>query len=270
MFTLSVSATGAVPASPDGLAREVNVWLNTDKNGSTGSTTGNEYALAFGDDPADPTPWWDIYRWDGTEWQSVPETSTMRFARQAGGTMSWTFNKADVGGATGFAVYVSTSTFDAGDNLVAREFAPDGGRWVFDLSGPTKTLTTFVTPVIGKPVSVPAKATAGKRLTVSFPVTRTDAGKSAPLAGGTIAGAPTIGGRVIPHTQSFTSGVARISFVVPKTAQGKQLTVKVTIKAPSSRGEDGISIDLATGYMGIVAFRSIGQSATKVASFVVR
>jgi hypothetical protein len=163
-------------------------------------------------------------------------------------------------------------TVNADDNPIAGDFAPNDGRWVFDRSGPSKTLTTFVTPVIGKPVTVPAKATAGKRLTVSFPVTRTDAGDtSAPLTSGTIIGAPTIVGRAIGHTQSFTNGVARISFVVPTTAKGKQLTVKVTIKAaPSSRGADAIAFDLATGYIAIVAFRSIGQSTTKVATFLVR
>jgi hypothetical protein len=270
MFTVSVIATGAVPASPDGLSRRVDVWLNTDKNDSTGSTSGNEYGLDFGDDPADQRSGWDIGRWDGTAWQSVPESPTMRFAMQQS-AMNWTFNKSDVGGATGFAVYVSTATYDAADKLIARDFAPNGGRWVFDLSGPSTTMTTFLTPVVGKPVTVPATATAGKRLTISFPVTRTDVGgKATPLTSGTIVGAPTIAGRAIRHTESFTQGVARISFVVPTTAKGKRLTVKVTIKAPSSRGEDAISFDVATGYMGIVATRSIGQSTTRVATFLVR
>src|SRR4051794_39358038 len=208
VFTLSVSATGAVPPSPYGLTRSVFVWLNTDKNDSTGSTTGNEYGLAFVDDPADQPPWWDIYRWDGSAWRSVPESPTMRFALQ--GVMSWTFNKSDIGGASGFAVYVSTLTRDADDNLVAREFAPGAGRWVFDISGPSKIVTTFVTPIVGKPVTLPAKVTAGKRLTVSFPVTRTDTGDTqTPLTSGTIVGVPTIAARVIRHTQWFTSGVAR-------------------------------------------------------------
>jgi hypothetical protein len=269
MFTLSVSATGAVPANPDGLTRAVNVFLNTDKNNSTGSASGSEYVLAFVDDPADQPRWWDIYRWDGSAWRSVPETPTMRFALQQG-AMSWTFSKSDVGSATGFAVHVATAAGDAAGNLVAGDYAPNDGRWVFDLSGPSKTLTTFVTPVVGKPVTVPAKATAGKRLTVSFPVTHTDAGdKPVPLTSGTIVGAATIAGRVMRHTESFTNGVARISFVVPKTAKGKQLKVKATIKAPS-REEHAISFDLATGYMGIVAIRSIGQSTTSVATFLVR
>jgi hypothetical protein len=268
MFTISVGVTGG-PTSPDGLQRLVYVWLNTDKNDSTGSPTGNEYLLVFVDEPADQPPWWNIYRWNGRVWDSVPESPTMRFVRQS--AMNWTINKSDIGGASGFAVYVSTLTEDADDNVLAREFAPDAGRWVFDVSGPSKIVTTFVTPLVGKPVTLPAKIRAGHRLTVSFPVSRADAGdKPAPLTSGTIVGVPTIAGGVVRHSESFSSGTARLSFVVPKTAKGKQLRVKLTVKAPSSRGPDGIAVDLATGYIGIIATRSIGQSTTRVATFMVR
>ena len=36
---------------------------------------------------------------------------------------------------------------------------------------------------------------------------------------------------MIRHAESFKAGKARLSFLVPKTAKGKQLKVKVTIKA---------------------------------------
>jgi hypothetical protein len=98
-------------------------------------------------------------------------------------------------------------------------------------------------PVIGKPVAVPAEPVAGKLFTVTFRVTRSDTG--APLARGTMICAPSVAGRTIPHTESFKRGTARLSLVVPASAAGKALKVKVTIK--SGR-----------------------QSATTVASFRVR
>jgi hypothetical protein len=55
MFRLSVSATGAVPASPDGLTRTVQVLLNTDKNNSTGAgPSANRMSAA---PPALPSTW---------------------------------------------------------------------------------------------------------------------------------------------------------------------------------------------------------------------
>lgn len=100
-----------------------------------------------------------------------------------------------------------------------------------------------VKPVIGKPVTVPARPQAGKRLTVSFEVTRSDSGTA--LTRGKLICDPSVAGKVIRHAESFKAGTARLAFVVPTTAAGRLLKVKVTIK---------------TG----------GQSATRVATFLVR
>jgi len=97
--------------------------------------------------------------------------------------------------------------------------------------------------VIGKPVTVPARPVAGKRFTVSFKVTQGVAG--APVLRGKMICDPSVAGTVIAHAESFKGGTARLSFVVPASAAGKTLKVKVTIKA-------------ATG------------SATKVSTFVVQ
>lgn len=97
-------------------------------------------------------------------------------------------------------------------------------------------------PVIGKPVTVPAQPVAGKRFTVSFRVTRSDTG--APVKQGTMICDPSVTGRVIAHTESFTGGIARLGFVVPTSAAGKLLKVKVAIK-------------------------TAGESATRVAAFKV-
>jgi hypothetical protein len=40
---------------------------------------------------------------------------------------------------------------------------------------------------------------------------------------------PSVAGVVLKHTESFTNGKARLSFVVPRTAKGKPLKVKVKI-----------------------------------------
>ena len=67
----------------------------------------------------------------------------------------------------------------------------------------------------------------------------------APLTRATMICDPSVAGKVIKHAEQFKNGVARLSFVIPKSAKGKQLKVKLTIKAA-------------------------GTSSTKVASFRVK
>ena len=87
----------------------------------------------------------------------------------------------------------------------------------------------LVKPVIGQPAKAPAQPLAGKRFTVSFKVRRSDTGR--PLKAGKLSADPSVAGRIVPHTESFRAGTARVSFVVPATAAGKLLTVRVRITA---------------------------------------
>ena len=87
----------------------------------------------------------------------------------------------------------------------------------------------LVRPLLGKPVGVPAKPVAGKLFTFSLPVTRSDTG--ARLLTGKMACNPSVAGKTIGHAESFKAGKARLSFVVPKTAKGKLLKVKIAITA---------------------------------------
>ena len=84
-------------------------------------------------------------------------------------------------------------------------------------------------PVIGQPVTVPARPAAGKPFTVSFHVTRSDTGET--LKSGKMICDPSVAGTVIRHAESFKGGTARLVFVVPTNSAGKLLKVKVTIKA---------------------------------------
>ncbi|HYA09058.1 MAG TPA: hypothetical protein VEG24_05670, partial [Gaiellaceae bacterium] len=228
--TFAVTATGLVPST------EVDIYVDTDKNASTGSPSGAEYNLFVWQESDD---WgWDIQQWTGTEWTEMPQSSTMNFSR-AGDVYTWTVGKADLGGATGFAFYVRGFTFDANGGISAVDTAPDGGRWTYDLTQPA----VVVKAVISAPKTLPAVPTAGKRFTVGFAVTRSDTG--APLTSGTMICDPSVSGKVISHAEQFSRGVAVLTFVIPKTAKGKILKVKVTIK-------------LGT------------QSTTRIANFLVR
>ena len=244
-ITFAVTVTGLDPPGADGLTRNVTVFLDTDKNGSTGSSSGSEFALTAGTDPTDR--WWDMDRWDGSAWQSMPETPTMRFSR-SGDVLNWTANKSDLGGTSGFAFYVSTSTRDSGGNASGQDAAPDSGpgQWTYDLSAAATTPPPTTTPTpdirltlaIGSPQVTPATAVAGKRFTVSFKTgfwsPPGDIRMFVGLSSGKIAQMtcdPSVAGKVIAHAESLKKGTARLSFVIPKSAKGKQLKVKVTVKA---------------------------------------
>ena len=87
-----------------------------------------------------------------------------------------------------------------------------------------RTPPLVVRPVLGKPAAAPTKPVAGRRFTFTLPVTRSDTG--APLRTGKMDCEPSVAGKLLTHTDSFTAGKARLSFVVPKTAKGKLLKVE--------------------------------------------
>ena len=108
----------------------------------------------------------------------------------------------------------------------------------------TLTSTTpapVILPVIGVATIAPS-ATAGKRVTVSFPVTQSDTG--APMAAATITGTSTVGGKPVTNIATFANGTGTLTVQIPKKAAGNKLRVSVTVTAN-------------------------GQSATKAATFKV-
>jgi hypothetical protein len=271
VLTFTVTAPGLEPANPDGLMRSVDFFLDTDRNSSTGSAGGHEYDLYVWNDSTNAAAfYWDVGRWVGTGWQEVPMSATLG-AHRSGDVFTLTVSTADLGGTTSFALHTVSGAYDANGNAVARDFAPDGLlTWVYDIAGPTRTMTKLVFPVIGKMQATPAQLKGGSRVTVAFPVTWSPNGKSTPLTSGKMVCDPSVAAKVIPHAESFKNGVARLSFLVPKTARGKQLKVKVTITAPSYQEPNGTWIDAASAEMGITASSINGQSTTKIVTLPVR
>jgi hypothetical protein len=127
----------------------------------------------------------------------------------------------------------------------------------------------FAAPQIAKPVTVPARPVAGKRLTVSFPVTWTSLGKTLALAGARIASTVSIAGTATRHAGSLSGTTARVSFTVPKSAKGRHLKLTVTISGGSLRGEDSLDVDPATGLLSMAQTWYSGLSTTKVVNLTV-
>lgn len=239
--------------------------LDTDNNDATGSPTGNEYMLLGQDDPSTPNYWWGVAAWTPRGWGQLTDRSGIEF-RQDGDVLSWAFARGMVG-MNRFGVYAVAALW-SGDTVVASDRAPDSSDWLYDISGPTRTTTTVVKPLIAEPVTIRARARARKRLTVSVRVTST-AQRSKPLTRASLSASPSVAGRVVGHSQSFKGGVARISFVVPRTAKGKSVKLVVKINA-RSWSDQGMWTDAASGQSGVLRISYLGKSSTKVMSFPVR
>jgi hypothetical protein len=231
MIQITATVVGITTIDPS-LEPDIDVYLDTDKSTVTGND-GDDYDLYYVRDPEGGS--WDIGRWNGSKWEEVPQSTMMSFSR-SGDTVSWRFSKADVGGTTGFNFWAGAAIWNTQTTpweITAMDQAPDGGVWTYELSAPAPTTTTVapVKPLIGSPTITPGNATAGKRFTISFRVTRSDNG--AALTVGRMICNPSIQGKVLPNAEQFKAGVARLSLMIPKNAKGKLLKVKVTIKLGS-------------------------------------
>lgn len=218
-------------ASPVVANHAIALFIDSDRNQSTGDG-GDDYWMWGG-----PMVGTAFFAWNGSDYV---ERSPASFAvGQVGQNISeFRFNKADIGNVSGFNFVAISISLDP-PKVNFWDAAPDRGYYSYDLSTPPPETTpttptepappTAVKPVIGPPVATPLAAVAGKSMTVTFLVRRSDNG--APMTTGTMICDPSVAGKVLRHAESFKSGKARLAFLVPKTAKGKQLKVKVTIKA---------------------------------------
>lgn len=214
------------------------VFIDTDMNGLVFDATGR-IIIAMGLEPGFVVPL--VLDGEGDP-AAIPSLRLNATAT----TVTLSFAKDDVGIDRGFMFWIASATLaqiaeGPGDEL------PDGDEMLSYIlttpPPPAPPAPVVVKPVISQPLTTPKAAVAGKRFTVRFTVTRSDNGK--PLTTGKMICHPYFRGKAIRHAESFKRGTARMSFIVPKAAKGKQIKVKVTIRAGK-------------------------QSATKVATFRVK
>lgn len=210
MVTLDVAVTGSVAAA----GTEVEAFIDTDKAADRTdgvSPFGAEFAAYWRPDETGGD--YDLMRWNMTlgGWESVM-SDTLQVTASTDHYV-FMFHRTDLGEVAGFSFLV----------LVPRaDVAPSIGKWVYDL-GPD-----VVAPAIGRPAATPAAPVAGKRFTVSFPLTRAET--SLPLRGGKLTATPSIRGKVVPHTERIADSMAQVALRVPKTAKGRTLRVEIVVR----------------------------------------
>lgn len=239
LVTFAVTVTGFEASETDGRARSIQVYLATDATWRTGFA---DLALIAERGPGGLVAY--VGHPKPGDWPLEPLPPTISF-RQSGNILTWTFSKKEFGDADGFNFLMYTqiaATAGSPANTIA-DHAPDGVghawryHYIESQPEPTSAGTTtgpaphVVKPVFGVPTLVPATPKAGKKLVFTLRVRRSDSG--APLTTGRAVCTPSVAGVALRHTDSFANGIVRLSLVVPKTAKGKLLRVRVAVTTGS-------------------------------------
>ncbi len=162
--SLSISVTaGGMFAIDRGWEPDVSVWLDTDRNDSTGSASGCEYGLKFWRSPTGPT--WHILRWNATnaQWEISPPAPTATFSR-AGDVLTWRLATADLAGASGFDLWIASAVYED-RRISAQDVAPATGRWHYDLSATPVTFSDAVHDAAAPDISTVSVGTDRRSVT---------------------------------------------------------------------------------------------------------
>jgi hypothetical protein len=212
-----ISFLVSVPLAP---STAVALYLNTDRNASTGKD-GNEFVVVASIDP-EGAKVFDGERWNGSAWEEHEPASLQVYSTASG--VEFAFAPSDVGIVDAVAFLVRSLRV-AGDTVESFEDAPDGAiPWEYALSKPSPTSPPAPTIAIGKPSTTPLRLLAGRRATVRFP-----------LSGGSTAGAvvsafAAIGGKKVASTANLIGGAGRVVLVIPRSATGKKLVLRLAVK----------------------------------------
>lgn len=165
-----------------------------------------------------------LERWDGRQW-APDDLPTRARARNAGNLVAIDLHVSELGNSSRFRFsLLSADVNTAIQGVVAVDIAPDDfSYWAYALSNrPALVL------VASNPVAQPRRPKAGKSVTVSLAVTRSDTGR--PIASGTVSCRVRTSGATVPAAGRVARGSAHCAFVVPRTAKGKVLRGTISVR----------------------------------------
>ena len=213
------------------------IFLDTDKNGSTGASDflGADYAIQLVPGAA------DLFQWNGTTYARAASQASLTFSYTATGPVI-RVSAADLGKTKTFnfgVVASSGSTVDAAGNIDSsqehRDFAPDSGH---GFNG-YQVLTRLVLTVTAFTVA-PKPAKAGRTFSASMAANQNDTG--GPVQAGTVNCAATVAGkRLVPVTHAVRNGVAVCIWRIPATAKGLIVRGLVTLTVRGVSATRGFS-----------------------------
>ena len=235
-FEYTVAHLKASPAT-GAYEREVLTSLDTNRDLHA------DYFVSFGVRGPDGDPFVGIFKAAQLWKQTIPKSSTMSYAYSRDHrTHTVEFGPADIGGAKGFDILVSTIAWDREENPTAQDRVPDVG-WISYTMG---ARAQFVKSLIGTPTMSPPAPVAGKPFSLVLPLVRSDTGAPAPPSGIGVASCETsVGGVAVPCTSQFANAIERIRLTIPPGTEGKTLKVHVTIRLETRTLDKTISLRVA-------------------------
>jgi hypothetical protein len=201
------------------------VWFDSDSNretGTTGDRPGRDYFILWDRDGV------RLFRCGGSSCTNATPQTTLGHSYRGGATL--TINAVEikakrfkfaVEATDGVRYDPATRRFDLSNATL--DYAPDRDRfWSYTVRlGPSRLLVKSVS-------TQPARAQAGKKLTVRLAVARADTG--ALVSSGQVSCAATIGARPLrPNSQGFSGGRATCVFAIPPSAGGQTLRGLVNV-----------------------------------------
>jgi hypothetical protein len=185
----------------------VGVFINADRDASTGFFGGFEYAIQAAGALGQAI----VGRWDGMNYAPVSAPSLVK-VWVSGGSMTFQISSAELGNTTGFTWWAVTEALPEPESDWD-DTAPDG----LDVYS-----YTVAAPHIGSATARYSSAAprAGRRFTVAAVTLRLSSDETVPAA--SFRCRATLGGRAIRG-----AGRGGCTFSIPRSARGKRLTVTV-------------------------------------------
>ncbi len=219
----------------------VGVDLDTDNSPANGT----EYGLVAGLGGA------GMVKWDGTGY--VDSQATITYTR-SGNVIELELDDADIGSPTRFGFSAVSILFDASDEVVGEDDAPDGGAYTYFLkfaqcrngkdddgdgkidaadlgcSSATDNRESGdpVTLRAGKARVRPARPKAGKTAVVFAPVKRVETGLG--IASGKVTCVGRAGAKALRGVGKIASGKASCTFKLPVASKGRVARGRITVR----------------------------------------
>lgn len=166
-----------------------------------------------------------VGHWDRMQRGFVANEPPLRVrARNADGVLTLFVHRSELDSPSRFGFAVGAGHLGGGDAFDALDVAPEARFWQYNVvNKPALRLTA------GKAIGAPPRPVAGRRFTISVPVTRSDTGR--PISAGSVRCNVRVAGATVPATGRVSSGNGRCAFVVPVTSSGKRVTGSMVVRA---------------------------------------
>jgi hypothetical protein len=180
----------------------------------------------------DGKSYWDAERWNGSKWDDFAALAVVSQTYPGQEEIGFSASTAGLGGPFDFVVVFVKMMADA---VESRDRAPDSiVPYTYELAA-----TSQAKLVLGQLRLTPARAVAGKGLTVNVPVT-------GPMTGsGSTTCSVSVGSRTSRGRGTAASGTASCTVVVPRGSSGKTGKGSIVVSARGASVTKSFSVRIA-------------------------